>query len=389
MRDMGWRKVKERLISYNSMPKEIRIIQYGVGPIGAGIVRLLLEKPGMRLVGAVDIDPAKVGQDLGKAVGVGRDLGAKISDQAVQALKTKADIVVHSTSSYLADVEEQLSQCIDAGLSVISTCEELVYPFRKHPRLSDKLDAEARKKGVAILATGINPGFLMDKLVLTLAATCQRVDAVEVRRIVDAGQRRLPLQKKIGAGLSPSEFKTLVAAGKIKHHGLPESTAMITDSLGLSLDEIRETIEPVIATAPICTEFLEVHPGQVAGVRQVANGSSAGRELIRLELKMYVGAENPVDEVTIHGLPGLRCQIPGGIHGDLATAAIVVNCIPALLQASPGLRTSLDIPMSYFAGQLNGKEVSSSGFRVSNDNAERETRNPKLDAKGVAYAREQ
>ncbi|MBI4488603.1 MAG: dihydrodipicolinate reductase [Deltaproteobacteria bacterium] len=371
------------------MTKEIRIIQYGVGPIGAGIVRLLLEKPGMRLVGAVDIDPAKVGQDLGRAVGVGRDLGAKISDQAVQALKTKADIVVHSTSSYLADVEEQLFQCIDAGLSVISTCEELVYPFRKHPRLSEKLDAEAQKKGVAVLATGINPGFLMDKLVLTLAATCQRVDAVEVTRIVDAGQRRLPLQKKIGAALSPEEFGTMAAAGKIKHHGLPESTAMIADSLGLRLDEIRETIEPVISPSRICTEFLEVQPGQVAGVSQVAHGASAGRELIRLELQMYVGAEQPMDEVTIHGLPELRCQIPGGVHGDLATAAIVVNCIPALLQASPGLRSPLDIAMCYFPGQLNGKEVSSSGLRVSNDNAERETPSPKLDAKGVAYAQEQ
>ncbi|OGS03887.1 MAG: hypothetical protein A3G41_07100 [Elusimicrobia bacterium RIFCSPLOWO2_12_FULL_59_9] len=371
------------------MTKEIRIIQYGVGPIGAGIVRLLLEKPDMRLVGAIDIDPAKAGQDLGLLVGARRELGVKISDQAAHVLKTKADVVVHSTSSYLAEVEEQLFQCIDAGLSVISTCEELVYPFRKHPRLSDKLDAEARKKGVAILATGINPGFLMDKLVLTLAATSQHVDAVEVRRIVDAGQRRLPLQQKIGAGLSPDEFSTMVAAGKIKHHGLPESAAMIADSLGLRLDEIRETIEPVIATAPVRTEFLEVHPGQVAGVRQVARGASAGRELIRLELRMYVGAENPVDELTIHGLPGLRCQIPGGIHGDLATAAIVVNCIPALLKAGPGLRTSLDIPMSYFAGQHNGKEVSSSGFRVPNDNAERETRNPKLDAKGSPYAGEQ
>lgn len=334
------------------MSKEIRVIQYGVGSIGAEIVRLLLEKQDVYLVGAVDSDPAKVGWDLGRVAGAARDLGVRISDQTTQVLKTKADVVIHCTSSHLADVEKQLLQCIDAGLNVISTCEELVYPFRKHPQLSEKLDAEARKHGVAILGIGINPGFLMDKLVLTLASTCQRVNAVEVTRIVDAGRRRLPLQKKVGAGLRPNEFNELVAAGKIKHHGLPESTTMIADSLGLRLDEIRETIRPVIARLPLQTEFLEVQPGQVAGIYQTAYGISSRQEVIRLKLQMYVGAENPVDEVKLHGIPALHFQIPGGIHGDLATAAMVVNCIPLLLEARPGLRTSHDIPMRHFPGRF-------------------------------------
>lgn len=330
------------------MPQEIRVIQYGVGSIGSEIVRLLLEKQDVRLVGAVDSDPAKVGLDLGRVAGAGRDLGVTISDQSTQVLRTKADVVIHSTSSRLADVEKQLLQCIDAGLNVISTCEELAYPFRKHPQLSEQLDAEARQRGVAILGIGINPGFLMDKLVLTLASTCQRVNAVEVTRIVDAGRRRLPLQKKVGAGLRPNEFNELVAAGKIKHHGLPESTTMIADSLGLRLDEIRETIRPVIAQSPLQTEFLEVQPGQVAGIHQTAYGVLSGQEMIRLTLQMYVGAENPVDEVKLHGIPALHFQIPGGIHGDLATAAVVVNCVPLLLEAHPGLRTSHDIPMRHF-----------------------------------------
>ncbi len=178
------------------MRNEIRVIQYGVGSIGAEIARLLLEKREVRLVGAVDNDPEKIGWDLGRVAGVGRDLGVKISDDATQVLKTQADVVIHCTSSCLADVEKQLMECVDAGHSVISTCEELVYPFRKHPRLSNNLDGEATKRKVAILGVGINPGFLMDKLVLTLASACQRVNAVEVTRIVDAGCRRLPLQKK-------------------------------------------------------------------------------------------------------------------------------------------------------------------------------------------------
>ncbi len=231
------------------MSGKIRIIQYGVGPIGAAIVRLMLQKPQLQIVGAIDVDPAKVGQDLGVTVGCGRELGVKISNDADAVLAGGADVAVHTTSSYLHQVSEQLKRCLNAGVGVVSTCEELAYPFRKHPQLSRELDRLAQQKRVAVLGTGVNPGFAMDKLALTLAAACQSVSQVRVRRIVDAARRRLPLQQKVGAGLTPEEFRALVAKGEIKHHGLPESTAMIADSLGIAVDDIRETIEPVIAAA--------------------------------------------------------------------------------------------------------------------------------------------
>lgn len=339
------------------MAPKIRVIQYGVGPIGAAIVRLLLEKDGVEIVGAIDIDPEKVGKDLGVVAGAERKIGVVISATASDVLKMKADIVVHSTGSYLSDVADQLTACLEEGLSLISTCEELAYPFRKYPELAARLDRMAREEGAAVLGTGVNPGFVMDKLALTLAAACQRVSAVEVKRTVDASKRRLPLQKKVGAGLTAEEFRKLVHEGKIKHHGLPESAAMIADSLGLAADSISETIEPVLATALVRTEHLEVEPGRVAGVRQVARAVTEGRETIRLELQMYVGAQDPADEAQIHGVPELVFRIPGGTHGDLATAAVVVNCIPALLAARPGLRTSRDIPMCYFPGLLTRPEV--------------------------------
>lgn len=332
------------------MANKIRVIQYGVGPIGAAIVRLLLEKPSLEIVAAIDIDPAKIGEDLGEVVDAGRTIGVRISDEAEEVLNTPADIVVHSTSSSLQEVAGQLMGCLEVGLSVVSTCEELAYPFRKHPELSAQLDQKAREEGAAILGTGVNPGFVMDKLVLTVATACQRIEKVEVKRTVDAGKRRLPLQKKVGAGLTSEEFRKLVDAGKIKHHGLPESAAMIGDSLGLAVDKITETIEPVLANSTVRTEYLEVPAGRVAGVRQVASGVSDGREPVRLELQMYVGAPDPADEARIHGIPELVFRIPGGTHGDLATAAVVVNCIPAVLDARPGLRTSRDIPMCYFPG---------------------------------------
>lgn len=332
------------------MRKRIRVVQFGVGPIGASIVRLMRRKASLEIVGAVDNDPAKAGRDLGEIVGApDAPWGVAISGDAARGLDRPVDVVIHSTSSYLPSVMDQLLACIAAGCCVVSTCEELAYPFRKHPDLSKQLDTAAKDEGVAVVGTGVNPGFVMDKLVLTLSAASQRVDWAKAVRVVDASKRRLPLQKKIGAGMTPEEFRSQVAAGVIKHHGLPESVAMVADGLGLALDDISETIEPVIAEEIVKTAFLEVAPGQVAGVHQIARGTSRGEEKIFMELKMYVGAKQPADTIELKGEPDLSLVIPGGTHGDIATAAVAVNAIPAILAAPAGLRTGRDLPLGFFA----------------------------------------
>ena len=330
------------------MQKKTRVIQYGIGPIGASIVRLMRQKNSLEIVGAIDTDPQKVGRDLGEVVGAtDSPWGVLISDDPGSVFAKPADAVVHSTSSYLTSVMDQLLSCVAAGLCVVSTCEELSYPFRKHPELSRTLDTAARDEGVALVGTGVNPGFVMDKLPLTLSAVSQRVDWVSAVRIVDASKRRLPLQKKIGAGMTAEEFRAQVAAGVIKHHGLPESIAMVADGLGFSLDDISETIEPMIAEAIVKTEFLEVAAGQVAGVHQIARGTASGKEKIFMDLKMYVGAKEPGDTVVLKGDPNLTLTIPGGTHGDVATAAMAVNASPVVLAANAGLRTSRDLPLCF------------------------------------------
>lgn len=330
------------------MRKKIRAIQYGVGPIGASLVRLMREKQAIEVIGAIDTDPAKAGRDLGEVVGASdAPWGIEISAET-DILGEAADIVVHSTSSHLPAVVDQISACLAAESCVVSTCEELAYPFRKYPDLAAKLDAEAKSWGVSVVGTGVNPGFVMDKLVLTLGAAAQRVDSVRVMRIVDAAQRRLPLQKKVGAGLSPEEFKEQVAAGTIKHHGLPESIAMVADGFGFEIDEITETVEPVIAGETFRTQFLEVAAGQAAGVHQIARGLAGGKEKIYMELQMYVGAPESDDKIELRGEPNLDLTIPGGTHGDIATAALVVNTIPAILAAPAGLKTSRDLPLCFF-----------------------------------------
>src|ERR1700676_1809934 len=327
----------------------MRAIQYGVGPIGVSIARLMREKQAIEICGAIDTDPAKIGRDLGEVVGA-KDApwGVKISGDAKGVLEQAVDVVIHSTSSSLAKVMDQLLACLEAESCVVSTCEELSYPYRTHPDLAAKLDAAAKDWGVALVGTGVNPGFVMDKLVITLAAVSQRIDHPSALRIVDA-PRPLPRQKKNGARMSGDKFREKVKAGVIKHVGLPESVAMIADSFNLPVDEITESIEPKIAADRVQTEFLTVEPGQAAGVHQIARGLSAGKELIYLELQMYVGAKDPADTVTLTGHPNISLTIPGGSHGDIATASVVVNSIPVILDAPAGLRTARDLPIAFFA----------------------------------------
>jgi hypothetical protein len=333
----------------NPVRKKIRVVQFGVGPIGASVARLMRQKAALEIVGAIDNDPAKAGRDLGEAVGADdAPWGVAVSARAPGVLASPVDVVMHSTSSYLPGVMDELLACLAAGCCIVSTCEELSYPFRKHPELAAKLDAAAKEEGVALVGTGVNPGYVMDNLVLVLSAASQRVDSARAVRIVDASKRRLPLQKKIGAGMTPEEFRAQVAAGAIKHHGLPESVALVADGLGLKLDDISETIEPIVAKERVKTPFLEVAPGQVAGVHQIARGTSAGQEKVLLELQMYVGAKQPADTVELRGEPNLTLAIPGGTHGDVATAAIAVNAIPAILAAPAGLRTVRDLPLGFF-----------------------------------------
>lgn len=299
----------------------------------------------MQLVGAIDVDRSKVGKDVGEFLGVPRKTGVLITDKATGLLKeTGAEVVTHATSSYMSTVHSQLSEILDLGASVVSTAEELTYPFAKHPDLARDLDERARKKNAVVLGTGVNPGFVLDTLAVSLSGVCQRVNSIRAERIVDASRRRLPLQKKIGAGLSPSEFEKKVAEGTVKHVGLPESVGLISLAMGWKVGEIQERITPVIAEKEARSDYITVQPGYVAGVRQVAKGILAGQELVVLDLRMYLNASNPHDSILIDGTPPVDMTIRGGIHGDDATSAIAVNAIPKLKSLETGLRTMLDLP---------------------------------------------
>jgi 4-hydroxy-tetrahydrodipicolinate reductase len=323
----------------------------GLGPIGCGVIKQVAARRGFRIVAAVDVDPHKAGRDLAEVAGLEGPLRVKVASELAATLRrAKPDVVALCTSSSLKRVFPQLAEILKARVPIVSTTEELSYPWRTQRALARRIDALAKKAGVAVLGTGVNPGFAMDALPIMLTGICEEVRAVRVDRIQDASIRRLPFQKKIGAGRSPAEFEQLVRDGSVRHVGLTESVSMIADALGMKLDRISDEIRPKLAESRVRSPFLTVEPGQVAGILQDGVGYADGRARITLHMEAYLGAPETYDEVRIEGKPPLQVRAIGGFHGDVATAAIVVNSMPNVIAAPPGLHTMRTLPIPAFRG---------------------------------------
>ncbi|MEX2272020.1 MAG: hypothetical protein WD690_11135 [Vicinamibacterales bacterium] len=329
----------------------IRVLHVGLGPIGAAVVRQVAARKGLKIVGAVDIDPAKIGRDLGEATGAGRKLNVKIAGDLKKAIKaTKPDVAVLCTSSSLKKVVAQFEEVLKLKVPIVSTTEELAFPTPGNNRAARAIHKAALKGKAAVLGTGVNPGFTMDALPLALTAVCERVDSIEVDRVQDARIRRLPFQQKIGAGLTKEQFQTKVEDTSVRHVGLAESISMIAHGLGWKLDRITDEIKPKIADAAVTSEFLTVDAGRVCGIVQDGVGYRNGKPLITLHMEAYLGAPESYDAVRVKGSPNINSKIAGGVHGDVATASMVVNSIPLVLEVKPGLHTMLDMPLPHFFG---------------------------------------
>jgi hypothetical protein len=331
----------------------IRVLLYGLGPIGAAVARQVASRKGFQIVGAVDIDRNKIGRDLGEVIGLEKKLKVRVTNDAIGAIKDgKPDVAVICTSSSLKKVMAQIQTVLSKKVAIVSTTEELSYPVGKNRALAKKIDALAKKAKVAVVGTGVNPGFAMDALPIMLTGICERVDSIRVDRVQDARTRRLPFQQKIGAGLTREQFAQKVQDGSVRHVGLAESVTMIADAMGWKLDKVTDEIQPKIADKGVESELLAVDPGYVCGIIQDGIGFSKGKPVVTLHMEAYLGAPESYDSVTVEGNPNIKQKITGGLHGDVATASITVNSIPKILRVAPGLRTMADMPIaSYFGGK--------------------------------------
>ncbi len=319
----------------------IRTVHVGLGPIGLEIIRAGVAGGRCVPVAAADISPGIAGRSLRELIEGDDILEVEVADDLAAALdvavEADAEAAVVCTGSYVEAVEDQFAAALERGLCCISTCEELVFPWLRAATTADRLDGVAVENDAVLLGAGVNPGFVLDLLPFVLTRVCESVRSVHASRCLDAGRRRQQLQAKVGAGMDPEDFRALAAEGQIGHVGLAESAALLADSLGWPWDEFEETIDPVVASEAISSEHVDVAAGRVRGQAQTLR---MGR--VTLELVMALG-EADRDEVRIEGEPPVRAIIEGGIHGDRATAGMVINLLAPMLAAEPGLRTVTEI----------------------------------------------
>ncbi len=331
--------------------RKIKVVQMGLGPIGNMLTRLLAERASVQIVGAVDIDPAKLGKDLGELAGLA-PLGVRVSRDLREVLEGgRADVVLLTTTSSLAATCEQIFQLLPFGVRVVSSCEELSYPWITNPEIADRIDKLAREKNSAVLSTGVNPGFLMDFLPIVLTGVCRDVRKITVERVQDATFRRVPFQMKIGAGLTVEEFHRKVKEGTLRHVGLRESMHMMAACLGGKLDKAEEVITPIMAEEKVSGGDMVIDRGKVRGVQQIGSGVIAGREVISMVFRAAIAEPDSRDRIVIDGTPAIDSCIKGGVNGDVATCAVLVNAIASVVNARPGLRTMAEIepPRGSFA----------------------------------------
>jgi 4-hydroxy-tetrahydrodipicolinate reductase len=280
---------------------------------------------------------------VGDLIGLDQSVGIAVSG-SIGDVGVEADAVLHTTNSFFDQFKGQILELLDRGFDIVSTSEELLFPWLDNPEPAAEIDAAAKKAGKTVLGTGVNPGFLMDSLPLFVTSIAQTVDHIDVSRVINASVRRGPFQAKIGCGLSAEQFNARMAEGRMGHVGIPESVAMVFDTLGKKLVKFANDVVPVIADAPVSTDHFDVAAGQVRGLHQTCTAHDENGEFLSLSFRAALDEEPAGDTITIKGRPDLVVTLKG-TNGDISTVAMAVNAIRNTRKAAPGLVTMRDLPI--------------------------------------------
>lgn len=331
--------------------KQIRVLQWGLGAMGSGMAKLMLDKSGLKIVAAIDGRPDYVGKDLGEILGAEKKLGVRVTNKPEDVLKKeKVDIVVIATTSWLKDQIPDLRKILNSGINCISIAEEMSDAYAQNPKLAKELDTLAKKNGVTIIGTGVNPGFVLDQLIVALTAGNHNVERIEASRINDLSPYGPTVMNSQGVGTTPEQFKAGIADGSIVGHvGFPESIHMISDALGLGVDRIEQTREPIISKVRRETPYVKVEKGMVAGCSHIGIGYCGDKEVIKLihpqQIHPQLEKIETGDYINIYGKPEIHMSIKPEIAGGVATEGIAVNLIPLVVAATPGLKRMIDLPV--------------------------------------------
>lgn len=330
--------------------EKLKVLAYGLGPIGIKIVQNCLTSEAIRVEAAVDIDPQKIGRDIGELAGSG-SIGVtvvKSLEETKSSPSKDRKIAFHATGSNLEQVWPQIRQLLDHGYSIISTCEQLSYPWHRYPELSREIDRYAREKQQIVIGTGVNPGYVMDALALFATSVTQSITGIYVSRKVDVSKRRIPLQKKVGIGMTPQAFNELAQQDRIGHVGLEESLRLLAYGLNCRVLDVHNSIEPTIAIDDMELALGPLKKNEVSGLHQVSKAVTENNVPIELDLVMSVGVGQE-DRIKLESedMGTVEFVIPEGIFGDTATANIIVNTAKTVSSYQEnGLLTMADIPLT-------------------------------------------
>ncbi len=330
--------------------ENIKVVLWGMGSMGSGMGKYLVDKKGVEIVGAIANRESKAGKDVGEFFGLDKEVGVKITNDPMSVITEDVDVVLQATSSFVEDVYPQIEEIVKRKVNVISIAEEMAYPMAENKELSEKIDKIAKENNVSVLGTGINPGFVLDLLIIALSGACAKVDKIEAARINDLSPFGPTVMRTQGVGTTVEEFEKGIKDGSIVGHiGFLESIHMIADRLGIKLDKVEQTREPIVSETHRETPHVKVEPGMVAGCRHIARGYSDGKEVILLEhpQQIHPGKEGTEtgDYIKIKGIPDINMSIQPEIPGGIGTMAVAINMIPVIIEAEAGLVTMKDLPV--------------------------------------------
>lgn len=332
--------------------ENVKVIIWGIGAMGSGMAKMLLDKKGVDIVGVCS-RRSHVGENLFDVLEVdaaGRQPIIVTNDIDTLVKQKSADVALIATDSFTRDTFDKIKKVTENGINVISIAEEMAFPKAQEPELAEKMDAIAKENGVTILGTGINPGFVLDLLILALTGTCETVDYIKASRVNDLSPFGTAVMKGQGVGLTEEAFLRGVESGEVVGHvGFPESISMVAEGLGWKINKIEQTREPIISTVARETKYVSVEPGNVAGCRHCAIGEVDGEVKIDMEHPQQIHpnleGQDTGDYIWVRGVPNIDMQIKPEIPGGIGTIAMAVNMIPHVINARPGLKTMMDLPV--------------------------------------------
>jgi 4-hydroxy-tetrahydrodipicolinate reductase len=331
---------------------KVKVIIWGFGAMGRGMAEMLLAKKGVEIKAICDIAPAYQGVDFRDILKIKTDHPKVIIQSNIDQIlgTTKADVVLLCTDSFVSGAFEKIKKVVISGMNCISTAEEMSYPQASSPVLAKQIDQLAKAYGVTVLGTGINPGFIMDLLVVALSGVMTDISYIEAKRVNSLSPFGPVVMHEQGVGITHEEYHKRVGDKELAGHvGFKESVNMIADAIGIKLDGFKQQMEPIITQVDRVSKYGEAKKGTLAGINMTGQGLHNGNVFINMihpqQIEPEMGGIKTGDYIKLVGTPNINMAITPEIDGGIGTIAMCVNMIPHVINARPGLKTMIDLPV--------------------------------------------